>query len=43
MEVFNVLKQDNKQTTFMGNSNVNSLLLGSLVFFWTTLLSSRPV
>lgn len=43
MEVFNVLKQDNKQATAMGNTNVNPLLLGGLVFCWTTLFSSHPV
>lgn len=43
MEVFNVLKQDNKQATVMGNTNVNSLLFGGLVFCWTTLFSSHPV
>lgn len=43
MEVFSVLKQDNKQVTAMGNSNVNSLLWGGLVFYWTTIFNSHPV
>lgn len=43
MEVFNVLKQDNKQATVMGNTDVNSLLLRGLVFCWTTLFNSHPV